>query len=330
MDAEQILVLGHRGLLGAAVLEACQARCQVVEGGRQAFDLTWFGMPPGPLPAEGEGPPPSQARQSLERLLAELPPLGGGVGALHSRLDFVRQAIMGRRPRLVINCAGYTDVDRAEREPELAWAVNARGAQALARACQEAGSHLVHMSTDYVFDGASGRPYREDDPPAPLSAYGRSKLEGERLVRAELPGALIVRSAWLFGPGRDGFVEKVVAKARQGQPFGVVRDQMGSPTYTRDLARAILELGRRWVGGVLHVVNQGRASRWELARQAVRLAGLDPELVQPVQTAALEQAARRPAFSVLDAGRAARLLGGPLPPWLDSLARHLNGGKEGS
>jgi dTDP-4-dehydrorhamnose reductase len=227
---------------------------------------------------------------------------------------------------VVINCAGYTAVDQAEAEPELAWAVNAEGAEAVARACAQAGAHLVHLSTDYVFDGRGRRPYREDDPPAPLSAYGRSKLAGEERVRRVLPGALIVRSAWLFGPGRADFVDKVLARARQGRRVRVVADQVGSPTYTVDLARALVELGRRRVGGVLHVVNAGQASRYELARQAVRLAGLEVELVEPVSSREYVLPAARPAYSVLDSRRAARLLGGPLPTWLDALRRHLAGG----
>lgn len=320
-DAEDILVLGHRGLLGQALARACGGRCQVIEGGRQVFDLAL--QPLEAAPPAGSAVDQSQAQASLGCLRAQLPVMGPRASQAHSRLDVLRLALKRGRPRLVFNCLGYTDVDRAEREPELAQAVNARGAQAVARACAEVGAHLVHLSTDFVFDGQAQRPYREDDPPAPLSAYGRSKLLGERLVAAELPGALIARSAWLFGPGRQSFVDKVIVQGRLGRPFPVVSDQVGSPTYTADLASALLDLGGRWIGGVMHVVNQGQASRHELAAQALELAGLDPGLARPAPSAGASGGARRPAYSVLDAGRAARALGAGLPDWREALARYL-------
>lgn len=325
-DAADILVLGHRGLLGQALREACQGRCQIIEGGREVFDLAQaapagLGGPP-PL-GQTPGPDLAGARQSLRQVREGLPGLGAAAHRLHDRLDLLRRAVLERRPRLVINCIGYTNVDRAESEPELAMAVNAHGAQAVARACLEAGAHLIHISTDYVFDGRASRPYREDDPPAPLSVYGRSKLAGERLVQQALPGALVVRTAWLFGPGRGNFVDKVLAKARQGGPVKVVSQEVGSPTYAPDLAPALLELGLRWVGGVLHVVNEGQASRLELARQSLALAGLDPGLVEPIGSAELGLPAARPAYSVLDAGRAASVRGRRLPTWQEALARYL-------
>jgi dTDP-4-dehydrorhamnose reductase len=321
LDAEQILVLGHRGLLGQALMAACQGRCQVMAGGRQVFDLARQPLA-GPL-REAAPLAPLEARASLGQVAAGLPALGAEAEKLHGRLDLLRLALREGRPRLVFNCLGYTDVEKAEDEPAQAEAVNGQGARVVARACAEAGAHLVHLSTDFVFDGQASRPYREDDPPAPLSAYGRGKLAGERLVLAELPGALIVRSAWLFGPGRPGFVDKVIAKGRLGQPFPVVTDQVGSPTFTADLAQALLDLGGRWIGGVLHVVNQGQASRHQLARKALELAGLDPGLVLPAASGQAGGRARRPAYSVLDAGRAARVLGAPLPPWQEALARYV-------
>ena len=326
LDAEQILVLGHRGLLGQALVAACQGRCQVVAGGRQVFDLTRQPLTAALVAGQAVGP--EQARASLGRVAAGLPALGAKAQDLHGCLDVLRLALKEGRPRLVFNCLGYTDVDQAEREPQAAEAVNGRGAQAVARACAEAGAHLVHLSTDFVFDGQASRPYREDDPPAPLSTYGRSKLSGERLVRQELAGALIVRSAWLFGQGRPSFVDKVIAQGRLGKPFPVVEDQVGSPTYTADLAAALLDLGQRWIGGVLHLVNQGQASRRQLAIKALELAGLDPRLAQAAQSSQAAGGARRPAYSVLDAGRAARVLGGPLPPWPEALGRYLAARRE--
>jgi dTDP-4-dehydrorhamnose reductase len=326
--ASAILVLGHRGLLGRALAAACGGACQVIEGGRGTFDLGRTGRPARALakPPEPRASSAEQARQALDLVCAELPGRGTEAAQLHAGLEMERRAIRERRPRLVFNCAAFTDVDGAEVRPDLAMAVNALGAQAVAQACAEAGAHLVHLSTDYVFDGQAGRdgrPYREDDPPAPLSAYGRSKLAGERLVCAALPGALIVRTAWLFGPGRVNFVDKVVAQGRRGGPFPVVEDEVGSPTYAPDLAEALLELGRRWLAGVLHLVNEGQASRLEMARFCLAAAGLDPELAQPITSAELGLPAARPAYSVLDAGAAARLRGKTLPDWRDGVRRYL-------
>ncbi len=281
MAAEPVLVLGHTGRLGRALMAAGPGRCRGPEGGRGSFDL--------------------------------------------ARPESVERAVLASGCPLVVNCAGYTDVDGAEAEPERAFALNAAGAGAVARACARAGAFMVYLSTDFVFDGRGGRPYRESDPPAPLSAYGRSKLEGERLVREALPGALIVRSAWLFGPGRPGFVEKVLARARAGEPFAVVSDQVGSPTYSLDLAGMLLALADKRVSGLIHAVNWGRASRLELARRALSLAGMEPELARPIKSAELAGGAARPAFSVLDIGRLARVSGGPPPSWLDALGRYLAG-----
>lgn len=279
MAAETVLVLGHTGCLGQAIMQSGGDACVGLAGGRDSFDL--------------------------------------------ARPQSVRTAIVDSKCPVVINCAGYTGVDAAEAHSEAAMALNAQGAEAVAKACAECGAFLVHLSTDYVFDGQGDRPYREGDPTLPLSVYGRSKLEGEHLVRELLPGALVVRSAWLFGPGKPGFVDKVLARAASGQEVLVVDDQTGSPTYTLDLAQILLSLASKRVSGLLHAVNWGRASRYELARQAVALAGMDENLVQPIKSSSINCAAQRPAFSVLDIGRLARVTGGPPPSWLDALKRYL-------
>lgn len=326
--AEDILVLGHRGLLGRAVVEAAGPACQVIEGGRAGIDLGHIDADPAQVWRPGvdaEKPPdPEEVANILEQVLEGLPDLGPAASEMYATLAELRTRLAAGGVGLVVNCAGYTDVDRAEAEPELAMAANAQGAGAVARLCARFDAHLVHLSTDYVFDGRAERPYSEDDPAEPLSAYGRSKLMGEQMVKEAHPGALVVRSAWLFGPGRDNFVSKVLAAARAGRPLKVVRDQVGSPTYTRDLAPALIALGQRRVRGLVHLVNRGQASRYELARQTLALAGLDPEAVQAIATAELGGAARRPAWSVLETRRAARLLGAPLPGWLDALGRYIN------
>ena len=232
-----------------------------------------------------------------------------------------------RRPARVINCLAYTDVDRAEAQPELARQINATGPGLLARACAAIGGHLIHVSTDFVFDGRLSRPYQESDPPAPLSAYAKGKLEGEELVAAAHAGALVARTAWLFGPHRTDFVQKMLARAGQGQRLRIVQDQVGSPSYTLDVAAALLELSRRQVSGLVHVVNNGRASRLELVRQGLALMGLDPELAAGIPSSQLPLPAARPAWSVLDGRRLARLRGGPMPTWLDGLRRFLAGKK---
>lgn len=318
-DAETILVLGHTGLLGRAVVEACGQRCLVVEDERRAFDL---GREPAP-PPEGVQVDSGEAGDSLAWMVKNLPRYPRDAAQVHQGIKLMRGSILELKPALVINCAGYTAVDKAESEPDLAMAVNAGGAEAVARACREAGAGLVHVSTDYVFDGKARRPYREDDPAVPVNAYGRSKLEGERLVLKAHPMACVVRSAWLFGPGRPSFVDKLLALARQGGPLKVVTDQVGSPTYTRDLAPVLVELGRRAVRGIIHAVNLGQASRYELARQALGLARMDQELVQPALSRDFGLPAARPQYSVLDGRRLARLRGGAMPTWLDGLKHYL-------
>jgi dTDP-4-dehydrorhamnose reductase len=322
--AETILVLGHTGLLGRAVVEACGPNCLVVEDERRAFDLGRKAAPP----PGGDRVGLNEAGDSLQWMVNNLPRYPRDAAQVHQGIELMRGAILELKPTLVINCAGYTAVDKAESEPGLAMAVNAGGAEAVAKACREAGAGLVHVSTDYVFDGKASRPYREDDPARPINAYGRSKLEGERLVVKAHPMACVARSAWLFGPGRPSFVDKLLALARQGAPLRVVTDQVGSPTYTGDLAKVLVELGRRGVRGVLHAVNLGQASRYELARQALKLAGLDQELVQPAKNEDFALPALRPGYSVLDGRRLARLRGGPMPTWLDALGRYLSNKKD--
>lgn len=318
-DAKTILVLGHTGLLGQAVVEACGQGCVVVEDERRAFDLGLKkNHPQSSIRVES-----AEAGDSLQWIVDNLPRYARGAAQVHRGIDLMRGAILELKPALVINCAGYTAVDKAESEPELALAVNADGAEAVATACREAGANLVHVSTDYVFDGLTQRPYREDDPAVPINAYGQSKLEGETRVMATHPMACVVRSAWLFGPGRPSFVDKLLALAREGALLKVVTDQVGSPTYTHDLAPVLVELGRRGVRGIIHAVNLGQASRYELARQALNMAGLDQDLVKPAVSSDFNLPAQRPAYSVMDGRRLARLRGGPMPTWLDALKRYI-------
>jgi dTDP-4-dehydrorhamnose reductase len=214
-------------------------------------------------------------------------------------------------------------VDAAETERDAAFAVNARGPAHLARAAREASALLVHYSTDYVFDGASSRPYREDDPPSPLSVYGASKLEGERLVAAAGGPHLVVRTSGVLGRGGSeqkggSFVERIVAQARAGRPLRVVADQVFAPTSAVDLAAASVALVRAGARGLVHVTNAGSCSWHELARAAVAAAGLDAP-VEPISLSDLRLPARRPAYSVLDTERARSLGLPPLRSWRDAL-----------
>jgi len=219
------------------------------------------------------------------------------------------------RPDWIVNCAAYTQVDRAEAEPEIAQRVNAAGAANLARAARITGARLLHMSTDYVFDGRAARPYREDDPVGPLNVYGRTKLAGEQAVRDIMPDAhLIVRTQWLFGPGGANFVATIVRLARERSELKVVNDQHGRPTYAPDLAAALWKLVACGARGTVHCANEGAATWFELATAAVAAAGLRTAVV-PCSTGDMPRPARRPPYSVLDCTRYEGIAGSPLRPW---------------
>lgn len=241
--------------------------------------------------------------------------------------------VLGRQPfDVLVNCAAFNDTAGAEEDPDLAFRVNARAPEHLAAAVREAGARFVHVSTDYVFDGRAGRPYVEDDAPAPLGVYGASKLTGEALARRAHPeGTLIIRTAALFGVAAAGiggnFVETILGAAEAklsagGEPLRGVDDIVVSPTATADLAAGILAMLRADAApGLYHVVNDGQASWFDFARAIVELADLDVE-VEPTPASTYPSPVRRPSFSVLDAGKATALIG-PLPPWREGLARYL-------
>ncbi len=232
-------------------------------------------------------------------------------------VDAVMDAV---RPDAVIHAAALTNVDRCEEEPDLAEAVNAAGTGHVADAATRVGAHLVYVSTDYVFDGRATRPYRETDRTNPLSVYGRTKLAGERACGER---ATIVRTSWVAGEGAPNFVATVLALAGASGPLRFVDDQRASPTYTADLAVALAALARDRRPGCFHVTNSGDASRYELAREVLAIAGADPDRVEPISTGQLDppRPAVRPAYSVLDNG-AFESAGYPgLPDWRDGLAR---------
>ena len=233
----------------------------------------------------------------------------------------------GGPPDVVANAAAMTHVDRCETEPAEAAAANTTGPAALAQVCQELGARFIQISTDYVFDGTGSRPYTEADPTGPRSVYGRTKLEGERQVLAAQPDAIVVRTAWVFGPGRN-FVRTILEAAARahgggGAPLRVVDDQRGSPTYAADLADGLVGLVDAEANGLFHLTNAGVATWWDLARAAVDAWG-HPELpIEKVGTGEFVRPAPRPAWSVLDTSKASRL-GVRLRDWRSALRAYLD------
>jgi dTDP-4-dehydrorhamnose reductase len=231
------------------------------------------------------------------------------------------------RPLVWVNAAGFTQVDRCEREPELARRANAIAPAVLARACAAAGAGFAHVSTDYVFAGDARRPYREDDPPGPRSVYGSTKLEGDRAVLAASPQFLVVRTSWVFGRGRN-FIAAVLDQAaarRAGTasgPLRVVDDQRGRPTYAVDLAAAIIELVSARAAGLVHFANEGITTWWGLARHALDDSGYGDIAIDKIQTSELRTDAVRPAWSVLDTTRAASL-GVKMRSWQEAVSEYL-------
>ncbi len=209
--------------------------------------------------------------------------------------DAVFQAVEGLRPAWIINAAAFNDVDGAETAAERAFAINGAGPGNLADAAARAGSRLVHLSTDYVFDGTKGTPYTEDDHPNPQSVYARSKYEGELRVLNSGAQACVLRTAWLYGRHGKNFVNAILAAAGRGGPLRVVTDQVGSPTSAADLARAIGQVLRTSAEGLFHTVNAGQCSRFEFAQAIVRGA----VEVLPITTPEARRTAPRPANSAL-------------------------------
>jgi dTDP-4-dehydrorhamnose reductase len=242
----------------------------------------------------------------------------------HQGLDIADSAAVdetvGRiKPQWIVNAAAFNDVDGAEQNEAAAFAVNADGPEHLAAAAARAGARLIHVSTDYVFDGRKGSPYDENDKPNPLSVYARSKREGERRVLASGAPACVLRTAWLYGRHGKNFVKAIQAAAGRGGPLKVVADQVGSPTSTADLAAAIAGLMRTLATGLYHVVNAGACSRFEFARAIVG----DQVEILPISTADAARPAPRPANSSLTSVRWGSTGLAPLQGWQAALDAYL-------
>ena len=235
----------------------------------------------------------------------------------------VRKLVGNARPDWIVLAAAFTDVDACERESEHAFAVNRDGANNVAIAAREAGAKLVYISTDYVFDGTATEPYEVDALVHPLSIYGASKAAGELAVQEQAGHWLIARTSWLFGASRSCFPDKILRVAETQAELRVVNDQIGSPTYTKDLARALHKLIRMDARGIVHIANAGCCSWFDFAQEILRKAGKTTPIF-PISTAEAHRAAKRPGYSVLSPA-ALQVYGLSLPSWQDALDRYLSG-----
>ena len=260
-----------------------------------------------------------QVGTALRRLLRD-----DGAYPAREELDLadvagIQPALSAYAPVALINCAAYTDVERAEAEEEAAFVVNALAVQEMAIYARSAGIPFVTYSTDYVFDGSSDRPYVESALPGPLNAYGRTKLAGEQLALKTHPGTLLIRSSWVISASTRSFVSKILHKARGGS-VQVVDDQIGCPTVAGDLAVASLSALDRGASGILHLTSSEPASWFDLASAALDLAGLDLDRVRPCSTKEFPTVALRPPYSVLGSERLGREGLLQLPGWSISLS----------
>ena len=236
----------------------------------------------------------------------------------------VQKEIETLRPQVVVNAAAYTDVDGCEAKRELAFSVNAEGARNIAAGCAASNARMIHLSTDYVFDGTSSAPYREEDPPNPLNVYGASKLQGERQIREVLENHLIIRTEWLFGRHGKNFVDTILRLAAQQEELRVVNDQRGAPTFTKDLSWAIEKLLEKEAKGILHITNSGSCTWFEFARQILRDKGYDHVQVIPISSEELARPAKRPANSVMDCRRYEKLTGRMMRTWQEALQEYFS------
>lgn len=261
-------------------------------------------------------------------VVAEFAARGNKVAGLtRQQLDItsapaVAEALREYRPAVLVNCAAYTNVDGAEENPREAFLVNGLAVKELAALCRANEVRLVHISTDYIFDGEKGSPYHVYDPARPVNRYGESKWWGEAAVRETGGDYLIVRISWLFGPGGRHFVGTILKRAGEAEELKVVDDQYGAPTYAPDAARAIADLILAGARGTFHVTNSGETTWYRFARAILELSGSRANLV-PCATADFPRPARRPRYTVLDNFPLKEVIGYQLPPWEDALRRYL-------
>lgn len=226
----------------------------------------------------------------------------------------------------VVNCAAYTAVDRAEEEKLECASININAVKNLAIAADSVGAKIIHISTDYVFDGTAHRPYKESDKVNPISEYGTTKRKGETALLALAPESIIIRTSWLYSPHGNNFVKTMMRLGEEHPEIKVVCDQIGSPTYALDLAKAIYNVltSHQWVEGIFHYSNEGVCSWYDFAKAIHRVAGIKGCIVSPIPTEEYPTAASRPFFSVLDKSRIKATYGTKVPYWEDSLIECIN------
>jgi len=235
----------------------------------------------------------------------------------------VQKAIRASRPDWIILSAAYTDVDGCESNRQLAFAVNCEGPAHVAEEARNAGSRVMFLSTDYVFDGTKGAPYEANDPRNPINVYGETKARAEQRLLELLPEVCIVRTSWLYGHGGKCFPTTILKLAATKPEISVVNDQRGSPTFTVDLAKCLGQLCRKGARGIVHATNSGDCTWYDLATELVKTSGL-PTRVKPVTTAEFPRPARRPHYSVLSA-TTLNAYGIQMPEWKDAVRRYLVG-----
>jgi dTDP-4-dehydrorhamnose reductase len=250
----------------------------------------------------------------------EVTGLGSADGDIRDEAQ-VRQLVQRSRPDWIVLAAAYTDVDGCETHRDLAFDVNCGGAVNVARAARQEGARLLFLSTDYVFDGTKTTPYMTDDPRSPRSVYGQSKAEAEAQLGQILPECCIVRISWLFGTGGKCFPDTILKLAATRPQLDVVGDQRGSPTYTVDLARTLVQLCRQGASGMVHVTNRGECSWYEFAREIIARAGLDT-IVRETTSDKFVRPAQRPKYSVLSP-ESLQKRGIEMPHWRDAVQRYL-------
>lgn len=226
----------------------------------------------------------------------------------------------------IINCAAFTAVDQAETEQSMCYAINADAVKNIAVAASNSGVKVLHISTDYVFDGKAHRPYKESDKVCPVSAYGTSKRKGEMMLLAMCPDAVIIRTAWLYSPHGHNFVKTMLNLGREKKEIRVVADQIGTPTSATDLAEAIVTIltSRQWRPGIYHYTNEGACSWYDFTKVIHHLAGITGCTITPITTADYPTAATRPFYSVLDKNSIKKTYSLKIPFWIDSLSKVVN------
>lgn len=282
----KILVTGISGMLGVDLYQTLREEYEVTGLDRRDFPCS---------------PSPSVSRVDITDLEA--------VKKLFSRLT----------PHFVIHAAAYTDVDGCERDADKAYKVNALGTRNIALACQKLDLPLLYMSTDFVFRGDKETPYDELDEPAPMNIYGKSKLAGENYIESFLSRYFIVRSSWLYGRWGKNFVTTILKLAREKSVLKVVDDQVGSPTYTKDLSQQIKRLVATELYGIYHITNSGRCSWYGFTREILKLAGIKGVKVSPITSEELARPAPRPKFSVLENCCLRLSLGNSMREWKEAL-----------